>query len=42
MGEGLFAKRDILKGEHISYYAGMEYNDSATPIFQQNQTEEEM
>ncbi len=40
-GEGMFAKRNISKGEQIAYYSGIIFNDTETPIFLANMTAEE-
>jgi hypothetical protein len=39
--DGVFAKRDIKKGELILYYSGVIFNPQKDPIFFNNQTEEE-
>ena len=41
-GEGLFAKRNIAKGEQVAYYAGFKYNNTRDAVFYDNQTEAEM
>ena len=40
--DGVFAKRNIRKGELISYYSGVIFNQDTDPIFFRNQTDEEL
>lgn len=42
MGEGIYAKRDIVETEMIAYYNGFIYNVTEEPMFPENLTSEEM
>ena len=41
MGDGLFAKKNIIKGDIIAYYSGLIFNKRKEPVFHRNQTIEE-
>ena len=40
-GDGVFARRNIPKGEVISYYSGIRWNKTEIPLWSKNQTVDE-
>ena len=41
MQDGVFARRDIARGELVCYYSGMIFNPKVNPVFYRNQTNSE-
>ena len=41
MGEGLFARKNIIKGDVVAYYSGLLLNPKQTPIITKNMTIDE-